>query len=193
MKGHPREPIGDWQNWGNRYKVTYGEEQTYVYDELMDNVLLAFHANDSVGKYIGMVPYGTAAENLAYLGASISICGLPSSTYNGYDTDIDVVFILAETDEDIVGTGKETAASQVKERYEAGNLTYTDSEGNEKISEFINIGRVYKILSELAGESGLTELSEAYHQAFEAWLEATYEGAVDIDGQGFPVYIDVDE
>ena len=113
---------------------------------------------------------------------------MPSSTYNGYDTDIDVVFILAETDEDIVGTGKETAASLVKERYEAGNLTYTDSEGNEKITEFINIGRVYKILSELAGESGLTELSEAYRQAFEAWLEATYEGAVDIDGQGFPVY-----
>lgn len=190
MKGHPREVIGSWEEWGSRYKVTYtadGAEANYVYDKLYDNVLLSFHANDSTGKYIGMVPYGTAAENLAYLGADIAIAGLPSSTYNGYDTDVDVVFILAETNEDIVGTGVDTAASQVKERYLAGNLKYTDKDGETHTTVFYNIGNVYKTLSEVFAEKGNEALAAAYSASFEAWLDSVYPDAVDLDGQGFAV------
>ena len=74
MKGHPSEGIGCWQEWRNsNYKVTYGDGEKYAYDELMDNVLLSFHANDTVGKYIGMVPYGTAAENLELIPKSSHI------------------------------------------------------------------------------------------------------------------------
>ncbi|MBE5747938.1 MAG: hypothetical protein E7352_07190 [Clostridiales bacterium] len=189
MKGHPREVIGAWEEWGNRYKVSYGEEQTYVYDQLMDTALLNFHAKDSVGKYIGMVPYGTAAENLAYLGADIAICGLPSSTYNGYDTDVDVLFIMTETDEDIAGTNRvdteKTPVSQVSERYEAGNLRYTDKDGKEQTTVFFNTGNLCKALVKIyrSLDDDANELK--YSKMFSAWLKRVYPEGLDIDEQGF--------
>ena len=158
-----------------------------VYDKLYDNVLLAFHNSDSVGKYIGMVPYGTAAENLAYLGADIAIAGLPSSTYNGFDTAVGVLFVATLTDEDIIGTGKDTAASQVKERYEAGNLLYTDANGESKTTVFYNTGNLYKALAEVCAELGDTAGAAAYQAKFDAWLAATHPNADTIDDQGFPV------
>ncbi len=171
MKGHPREVIGAYGEWGNRYKVTYkdaeGADKTYVYDKLLDNALLAFHESDSVGKYIGMVPYGTAAENLAYLGANISIAGLPSSTYSGYDTDVDVLFILAETNEAIDGD-----YSQVKERYEAGNLTYTDKNGNEQTAVYYNTGNVFKHLNLSDNISDSTAL--LYRGLYREWMETVH-------------------
>lgn len=189
MKGHPREVIGSWSEWGNRYKVTYGEnnDQTYVYDKLYDNVLLSFHKNDSTGKYIGMVPYGTAAENLAYLGADIAIAGLPSSTYNGFDTAVGVLFIMTLTDEDIVGTGKDTSASSVKERFEAGNLVYTDAEGNTKNAVFYNTGNIYKSLATIYSALEDAETAAIYQAKFDAWLNATHKDAETIDEQGFAV------
>lgn len=187
MKGHPREAIGCWADWGNRYKVTYGEEQSYCYDKLLDTALLAFHAQDSVGKYIGMVPYGTAAENLAYLGANIAIGGLPSSTYNGYDTDVDVLFILAETSEDIIGSGKDTAASQVKERYEAGNLLYTGKDGYKQTTVFYNIGNTYKTIAEILADTD-SAASAKFYGLYKDWLKTTHAGADDIDEQGFAMW-----
>ncbi|MBQ9713713.1 MAG: hypothetical protein IJV83_00135 [Clostridia bacterium] len=187
MKGHPREAIGAWSEWGSRYKVNYGTDQTYVYDQLLDTALLNFHTKDSVGKYIGMVPYGTAAENLAYLGADIAICGLPSSTYNGYDTDVDVLFIMAETNQDIVGTGLETAASQVKERYEAGNLLYTDKNGEKQATVFFNTGNACKTLAKIYEELGDTANVTKYTDLFNGWLNSVYPNALDIDAQGFAV------
>ena len=180
MKGHPREAIGCWQDWGKRYKVTYGEEQTYVYDELMDNVLLSFHAKDSTGKFIGMVPYGTAAENLAYLGADIAICGLPSSTYNGYDTDVDVLFILAETDENIEGT-----ASQVAERYKADNLVYTDKYGEKQATVFYNTGNACRKVAEILRSFGNTSLAQMFETYYQGWLTQTHGAGATMDWQGF--------
>lgn len=195
MKGHPREAVGGSDEWGSIYSVVYQEEGSeenkyYVYDKLLDNALMAFHTKDSVGKYYGMVPYGTSAENLAYLGVEIAICGLPSSTYNGYDTDVDVVFIMAETNEDITGSGAETPASQVKARYEAGNLHYTDKDGNEAVTEFYNTGYVYKALASVYTKKGDTANAEKYTNLFKSWLAANHAGASDIDGQGFPVKAD---
>lgn len=182
MKGHPREAIGSSDEWGNRYKVSYGENKEYVYDKLLDQALLAFHEKDSTGKYIGMVPYGTAAENLAYLGADIAIAGLPSSTYSGYDLDVDVLFILAESSQTIADTD-----SQVKERYEAGNLTYTDASGETKNAVYYNIGNVYKAVSKILTNAGDTEGAKAIDALFASWLSATHAGATDINDQGFAV------
>ncbi|MBQ8344832.1 MAG: hypothetical protein IJY42_01030 [Clostridia bacterium] len=182
MKGHPREVIGSWAEWNNRYSVSYGEDQTYVYDKLLDAALLSFHHSDSVGKYIGMVPYGTAAENLAYLGADISICGLPSSTYSGYDTDVDVLFVLAATNQTI-----DDVDSQVKERYEAGNLLYTDENGEQQTTVFYNLGNIYKALAVLYEANGEDELAEQFEVLFDTWLTANRAGASDIDDQGFAV------
>lgn len=193
MKGHPREAVGGSNEWGSIYSVVYEEnEETkyYVYDKLLDNALVAFHKNDSIGKYFGMVPYGTSAENLAYLGVEIAIAGLPSSTYNGYDTDVDVVFIMAETNEDITGSGAETPASQVKARYDAGNLTYVNKAGNEVVTEFYNTGNVYKALASVYTKAGDTAQAEKYQQMYNDWLTANHPGASGIDGQGFPVTAD---
>lgn len=185
LKGHPREVIGAYSEWGDRYTVkrTEGEggnakETKYSYDKLLDNALLAFHGKDSVGKEIGMVPYGTAAENLAYLGVDITICGLSSSTYSGYDTDVDVLFIMCETDESICGDD-----SQVKDRFNAGNLTFT-KDGVSMPSIYYNTGNTYKYASLIlknAGDSGAAAEFEAFYKA---WLSANRPGAEDIDAQG---------
>lgn len=189
MKGHPREVIGAYDEWGNRYKVTYtdgsGTEANYVYDKLLDKALLAFHHGDSIGKYIGMVPYGTAAENLAYLGADIAIAGLPSSTYNGYDTDVDVLFILGETNEAIDGN-----YSQVKERYEAKNLTYFDSDGAEQTTLYYNIGNIYLALIDIYTELGDTATAQKYTALFDTWLDSVHgDTAQTINAQGFPMFV----
>ncbi len=182
MKGHPKEELGFHSDWGSRYSVTLGEGEdavSYVYDKLLDAALLSFHANDSVGKKIGTVPYGTAAENLAYLGADISICGLPSSTYNGYDTAIDVLCIIAVTNEDINGN-----ASQVKERYQAGNLLYTEN-GAKKTAHFYNTGNILKTVASLY-EDADNGASATYRALYESWLLSVHPTATDIDEQGFP-------
>ena len=182
MKGHPGEVIGKSSEWGKKYPVTYGEEKKYYYDALLDAALLNFHANDSTGKFIGMVPYGTAAENLAYLGADISICGLPSSTYSGYDTDVDVLFIMALSNQTIADT-----ESQVKERYEAGNLLYTDKNGEEKNAVYYNTGNVLKYAGQVCRVKGNTALADSYDALFAAWLTANHPGKTGIDDQGFGI------
>ncbi len=187
MKGHPREVIGGHEEWGGQYTVTLSDESTYIYDKLLDNLLLNFHAKDSVGQFIGMVPYGTAAENLAYFGADLSICGLPSSTYNGYDTSVDVLFIMTETDQDITGSGEAEAASQVAARYEAGNLTYTDASGEEQDAVFYNNGNVYKTAAQILEAAGDADGAKAYTDLFADWLSNVHGDAEDIDFQGFVV------
>lgn len=159
MKGHPREVIGAYTEWSAHY-----EASGYRYDKLMDLVTLAFHNEDSIGKFIGMVPYGTAAENLAYLGANISIAGLPSSTYTGYDPDVDVQFVIS-----LVDTAIDTD-SNLKSRYELGNLTYTyeDSIYNTK---FINNGNMYLHLYKIYKNYGLTELANSYKEMYTNWLK----------------------
>ncbi len=182
MKGHPKEELGFHGDWNSLYSVTLGEGEdavSYVYDKLLDAALLSFHANDSVGKKIGTVPYGTAAENLAYLGADISICGLPSSTYNGYDTAIDVLCIIAVTNEDINGD-----VSQVKERYQAGNLLYTEN-GAKKTAHFYNTGNILKTVASLY-EDADNGASATYRALYESWLLSVHPTATDIDEQGFP-------
>lgn len=189
VKGHPREALGCYEEWGNRYKYKEESGTEYVYDKLIDVLITAFHEGDSTGKYIGTVPYGTAAENLAYLGADIAIGGLPSSTYNGFDTDVDVLFIMAETDEDIAGSGKDEAASQVKARYEAGNLKYTDADGEKQDTVFLNTGNVYKAVIEITENSdgGYTWPIESMELKFKAWLSNAHgEGVTDINAQGMP-------
>lgn len=187
MKGHPREALGSHEQWGDRYLADAGNGNVVNFNKLVDETFLGFHASDSVGKKIGMVPYGTAAENLAYLGADIAIAGLPSSTYSGFDTDVDVLFILCLTDQDIVGTGADEAASQVKARYEAGNLLYTNENGEKQTTLFLNTGNLYKAAKAICEENGDTAMAQRYQGLYDAWLAANRPGAIDIDGQGFPV------
>ena len=176
LKGHPHEVLGEHEEWGGRYNVIRREvegdglkETKFCFDKLLDNALLAFYREDSTGKLIGMVPFGTAAENLAYLGVDITVCGLPSSTYSGLDHGVDVLFLIAETDESICGDD-----SQVKDRFNAGNLTY----GDGQLTMFYNNGGVCKYAAEILKSVELEQL-------FTAWIAANRPGASDIDAQGF--------
>ena len=181
MKGHPRETLDSYTEWAGSYAVSVNGT-SYVYDKVMFNSIIAFHNSDSVGKRLGLMPYGTAAENLAYLGIDMSIGGLPSSTYTGYEKNIDVMFVLNLTDGDI------TSDANLEARYEAGNLIYHDSLGDEKITKYYNVGLIYKTLAETSTD---LEVKAVYTDLYENWIK-TVKGVSDASGytvndQGFIV------
>lgn len=183
LKGHPSEVLGEHSDWTQHYDV-----DGYRYDKLYDNLLIEFHKADSIGRYIGLVPFGTAAENLAYLGADISLCGLPSSTYTGYDQSIDIKFIMAR-----VNTAVDMDTN-LNGRYVAGTLLDHDGNGNEVVTAYFNVGNLYKQLIEYYsdGNSDNAEYRALYEEKFAAWLRnvnGLEEGAdiagYDVDAQGF--------
>ena len=104
---------------------------------------------------------------------------MPSSTYNGYDTDVDVLFILAETVEAISGT-----ASQVAERYKADNLLYTDKDGNKQTTVFYNTGNTYRKAAEIYAKLGYAELTYKYTLFYEDWLLQTCGEGAEMNWQG---------
>ncbi len=184
IKGHPSEAVGGYKNWNSHYDVS-----NYNYDKLINQLMIMFHNEDSVGKYISMIPYGTSAENLAYLGLgdNLSIGGLDSSTYSGYDRNVDVMFILQLTDKNI------TSSSNLNSRYEDGTLIYHDG-NEEKVSKFINNGNLFKSLIEYFSKQSQISLAEKYQTLYEKWLrkvcnltEDTLLTGYDIDDQGFIV------
>lgn len=178
LKGHPSEVLGEHNTWTQHYEVA-----GYRYDKLYDNLLIEFHKSDSIGKFIGLVPFGTAAENLAYLGADISLCGLPSSTYTGYDQSVDIKFIMARVntavDKDINLNG----------RYAAGTLLDHDSEGNEVITSYFNVGNIYKQLIEYYSEADTAnaQFKAKYESKFAEWLRAVNGLSEDADLNGYDV------
>jgi hypothetical protein len=88
-----------------------------------------------------------------------------------------VVFIATIADGNI---GDDT---NVKERYEAGTLGFTDADGNRNTTVYYNTGNILKTLSEICGENGTVD----YSALFTAWLARVHAGASDINAQGFPV------
>lgn len=169
IKGHPSEVMGSHENWSRHYTLDGVDASLFNYDKLADQLMLNFHSQDSTGRFVGSVPYGTAAENLAYLGADISICGLPSSTYTGYDTSVPVVFVMSESNGDISSDGNLAA------RYENGSLAYTNLEGNSATTSFANIGNVYKNMSAYYENHGNAGLSSYYASLLNNWLISTFE------------------
>ncbi len=160
IKGHPSEVLGEYQNWTSHYVSDF-----YVFDKLINDACLAFHNNDSIGKYIGMVPYGTAAENLAYLGANISIGGLNSSTYTGYDTNVDVLFVIQDTNQDI------TKNNNLNSRYDIGNLNFHIND-KEYITKYFNNGNILKYLIDIYKDD--ETLHDYYQNKFNEWLKKTF-------------------
>ena len=190
LKGHPGEVLGEHETWSKHYDVIVNGDD-YRFDKLYDNLLLAFHEQDSIGKYIGLIPFGTAAENLAYLGVDISLCGLSSGTYTGYEQSVDIKFVMATKDTANAAIDSDT---NISGRYANGTLLDHDEDGNETITTFFNVGNLYKHLIEYysSKENGNNEYKAYYEQKFASWLRAVNglpEGAdtngYDVDNQGF--------
>ncbi|MCH5166227.1 MAG: hypothetical protein J1G01_07515, partial [Clostridiales bacterium] len=150
-----------------------------------------FHEQDSIGKYIGLIPFGTAAENLAYLGVNISLCGLSSGTYTGYDPSVDIKFVIATVDTAI------DSDTNISGRYANGTLLDHDKNGNETITAFYNIGNLYKQLIKYYSS---VELYKAYYEEkFKAWIRAVNNlpenadtSGYDVDNQGFIKFVGVE-
>ena len=188
IKGHPSEVMGSYLNWSRHYEVTTSNQNKFNYDKLIDQLMINFHSIDSAGKHIGSVPYGTAAENLAYLGADISICGLPSSTYTGYDTSVPVIYVMSQTNGNISSDGN------LSSRYENGSLTHDSLKGEKTTTSYINIGNLYKNLSSYYQKIGNANLAKTYNSLFLNWLIANFEevtsgnvSSYSINDQGFLV------
>ena len=187
LKGHPSEVLGEHETWNQHYDV-FVNEQDYRYDKLYDNLLSAFHEQDSIGKYIGLIPFGTAAENLAYLGVDISLCGLSSGTYTGYEQSVDIKFVMATVNTAI------DSDTNISGRYANGTLLDHDKNGNETITAFFNIGNLYKQLIKYysSEEHGNNIYKAYYEEKFKAWLRAVNglpenadTNGYDVDNQGF--------
>ena len=190
LKGHPSEVLGEHETWNQHYDVSVNGHD-YRYDKLYDNLLSAFHEQDSIGKYIGLIPFGTAAENLAYLGVNISLCGLSSGTYTGYDPSVDIKFVIATVDTAI------DSDTNISGRYANGTLLDHDKNGNETITAFYNIGNLYKQLIKYYSS---VELYKAYYEEkFKAWIRAVNNlpenadtSGYDVDNQGFIKFVGVE-
>ena len=182
LKGHPSEVLGEHETWTQHYNVKVNEND-YNYDKLYDNLLLSFHEKDSIGKYVGLIPFGTAAENLAYLGVHISLCGLPSGTYTGYEPSVDIKFVMSMVNTAI---DKDTNLSG---RYADGTLLDHDKAGNESITAFYNIGNLYKQMIEYYSSEahGNSEYKAAYEEKFKAWLRAVNGLDVNANIDGYDV------
>lgn len=175
MKGHPSEDIDEPSKWS---AYTAGG---YTYSLLMNHLIVAFHNSDSIGKKIGRVPYGTAAENLAYVGADLSIGGGESSTYTGYDPSIDVKFILQP------GNGNVASSSNIGPRYEDGTLQNHTASGEEDVTSYFNTGVILKTLVEYYTEISNSELVTRYTGLYENWLRTVNGLATDADVTGYGV------
>ena len=162
IKGHPSETIDGYVGWGNNYIA-----DSYNYNKLVNDLMIAFHSQDSMGKYITMIPYGTAAENLAYLGLgdNLAIGGLNSSTYTGYEQSVDVVFVLQNVNTAI---DKNT---NLLGRYNDGSLVYHEN-GQEKVTKFINNGNLYKSMYEYFSSHSQTAYANQYKTLYENWLRS---------------------
>ena len=182
LKGHPSEVLGEHETWNKHYKIAIGEDE-YLYDKLYDNLLLSFHEQDSIGKYIGLIPFGTAAENLAYLGVDISLCGLSSGTYTGYEQSVDIKFVMAMVDTAI------DSDTNISGRYANGTLLDHDKNGKETVTAFFNIGNLYKQLIEYysSEEHGNDIYKANYQEKFKAWLRAVNGLTEDADTNGYDV------
>ena len=182
LKGHPSEVLGEHETWTQHYEVSVNNKD-YRYDKLYDNLLSQFHEKDSIGKFIGLIPFGTAAENLAYLGVDLSLCGLSSGTYTGYEQSVDIKFVMAMVDTAIDGD------TNISGRYADGTLLDHDKDGNESITAFFNIGNLYKQLIEYYSteDHGNNIYKAYYEEKFKAWIRAVNGLAENADTSGYDV------
>ena len=173
FKGHPSETFDDVSKWGN-YKLTV-EEVQYDYRYFMHDLAEGFHKVDGEGRFIGILPGGVAAENLAYLGVPTYLTGLPSSTYTGYDSTRPILSVLSNGQ-----SGDIHSDVNINQRYIDGELRWED-EGIETV--FYNTGKMqdelFEYFSKLAEEEThadtkavYLEIADMHFQRMKEWYNS---------------------
>lgn len=166
-KGHPSELVDTESTWKDNHYTDNGT----IYKHEMYTLVNHFHFEDTLGKRIGVLPGGAAAENFAYLGINFSICGLDSSTYTGYETSVPVEFIIGGGTYSIYNAN--TAG-----RYNAGTLL--DSEGATTL--ILNKGNMLKLLGR--DEEAKAWIAENFN------IDVANINNYDLDRTGLLVYSD---
>ena len=183
FKGHPAETFDSPNKWSG-YKVTI-EDKDYNFNLYMHKLAYSFHSNDSEGKYIGVLPGGVAAENLAYLGVKTYLCGLASSTYTGYEKTSPILYVINNINGDI----RDDIA--INQRYIDKELVWIEDD-NTIETIFLNYGNRYYVLSNFYKELSEKEtdntkkalyldISNSYQERFVNWVKLT---ANLTDGEG---------
>ncbi len=162
FKGHPAEIVDDISTWQD---VNYmlNEES---YKQLEYNMVNSYYSSDTIGKTIGILPGGVAAENFAYIsGSDFAIAGLPSSTYTGYEKSTIIEFIITSANETLKNQ------SNVSARYQEGSLVWQKGEDANYTTLMLNRGNVYKALQEYYASTN-AELASMYQTKLNNWLIA---------------------
>ena len=169
FKGHPSEIVNDISYWRDSM-YSYVEKapddtviSTEVYKQLEYDMVQKFYAEDSEGKTIGILPGGVPAENFAYISEGFALCGLPSSTYTGYEKSTIIEFVITG--------GKETLMNQENfaARQVEGSLVWQKGDDANFTPLMLNKGKLYLTLAEKY-ENTNTELANYFSNKFNAWL-----------------------
>lgn len=187
VKNHPRTDILDSSDWPHNYDVS-GDGWEIDMASCLADALRSFHSSDSTGRYTGVADGKVSTENFEYLNADVSFCGQPSSVYSGLSDEAQIVFAIADSDDDLAGSEDgQFAYSAFVERYKEGRMKYTDADGTVKDGVFYNTGNILRTCAEIAEREGDAPLAEKYSNLFKGWLAAKRKGAADITPQGFAV------
>ena len=73
----------------------------------------------------------------------------------------------------------------MKTTVQAGNLLYTDKDGNKQATVFYNTGNACRKVAELFGEFGNAVLEEKFMRHYNLLLEEEYGVGAEMDRQGF--------
>ena len=170
FKGHPAETFDQVEKWSYTVRVAGTD---YQYRNYMHALGLKFHSDDSEGKFVGILPGGVAAENLAYLGVNTYVGGLPSSTFTGYDKSAPVLYVFGNTDYDILSD------SAIEQRFLDGELTW-EEDGKTIETMYMNRGNMAKwqanYYDDLAKKDASSaplyqRIRDSYLARFDAWAD----------------------
>lgn len=190
LKGHPSEPIGIPECWHpDVYRVkgySSAPNNAFNYSRILDNAICSFHKYDSVGQYIGYIPYTICAENISYLDVDYALGGHPTSSYASFGSDADILFVISRDDGNITNSINLNHYSTLSSLYKKGLLCHKDKNGNVCPSIYYNTGNIFK-----AAFNAMTEkndpAAQQYRNLFTQWLGVHHSNSADIDNFGFAV------
>lgn len=102
---------------------------------------------------------------------------------------MDVLFVLAETNQDVAGSGEADVVSSVSTRYEAKNQHYTDVSSEISVTSCFNTSNVYKATATVCEADNTYDTAAVYAEQYETWLTEVHGSVSGMDAQGFPIEV----
>lgn len=152
LKGHPTEPLGDHNMWNRSfYAVSSNGKKDYA-AKALNNVLCAFHSEDSTGRYIGSIPYTLCAENIAFMDVDITLGGLPTSSYCGFPEGTDILFVIAADNCDLENTKNADIDNSIGSLHRKNRFCYRDENGTSQPAVYYNTDRFFSAVKSIIAQ-----------------------------------------